>query len=275
MGSDNNNENGFKSLEGRHYSYGKEKTKTMTVDDFRKKTYQYNSAAKEAIEPIHVFAAKTFGWVFLGALVTFLFAFFLSRNAGFKAAFLNAPKVMLYVPAIVLVVLTFIFSLFVFKVSPIVAKALYLVYALIEGVTLSLYFMYFDVPTICFVFLIGAGMFGIMAALSYFLKWELSGLGMILFVGLLAILLFTILNMIFFKMQIISLVICYIGLAIFLGYTAYDTSMLRNMYAYYASLDDDVMLKRCSIYGAFSLYLDFMAIIRYIFQILILSKSSD
>ena len=59
---------------------------------------------------------------------------------------------------------------------------------------------------------------------------------------------------------------CYLGIAIFLGYTAYDTSKIRENYLFYAG--NAALLKKASIYSALQLYLDFVNLFLYIMRIL-------
>ena len=69
-----------------------------------------------------------------------------------------------------------------------------------------------------------------------------------------------------FGFGIMDLVLCAVGLLIFMGLTAYDTQKLQQMYAYYAG--DPELAEKASIYGALTLYLDFINIFLYVVRLL-------
>ena len=65
--------------------------------------------------------------------------------------------------------------------------------------------------------------------------------------------------------------LCLIGIAIFLGYTAYDTQRMRDLYYYYAQQPD--MLEKAAIFSALQLYLDFINLFFYLLRFLGKSKN--
>ena len=65
---------------------------------------------------------------------------------------------------------------------------------------------------------------------------------------------------------------CGIGLVVFMLLTAYDTQKLRQIYAYYAG--DTEMAEKASIYGALTLYLDFINIFLYVVRLLGMNSRS-
>ena len=69
-----------------------------------------------------------------------------------------------------------------------------------------------------------------------------------------------------FGFGIMDLVLCAVGLLIFMGLTAYDTQMLKYYYSYFGG--DAAMLHKSSIIGALNLYLDFINIFLYILRML-------
>jgi hypothetical protein len=61
-------------------------------------------------------------------------------------------------------------------------------------------------------------------------------------------------------------VVCLIGIAVFLGYTAYDTQKIKAFYSYYAASPE--MLAKASIFSALQLYLDFINLFLYLLRFL-------
>ena len=71
---------------------------------------------------------------------------------------------------------------------------------------------------------------------------------------------------IFLNLGVFNTLICYAGIALFLGYTAYDVSKVRENYYFYAGQGE--LLKKASIFSALQLYLDFINLFLYILRIL-------
>jgi len=96
---------------------------------------------------------------------------------------------------------------------------------------------------------------------------DLSKLGTYLFMGLLAIFICCILNIIF-KNTTFDIVISIVSIIIFMGYTCYDVKRILDMDAY-DNIDEDNL----AIYGAFSLYLDYINI--FIDLLRLFGKNND
>ena len=102
---------------------------------------------------------------------------------------------------------------------------------------------------------------------GYFTKRSLEGLGSFLFVGLIAIVIASIIN-IFIGSTVMQMVISAIAIIIFLGLTAYDTQQIREMVTYDSTPAVEVM-------GALTLYLDFINLFLNLLQLFGIGKSSD
>ena len=231
-------------------------------------------AADSTTLTVNAYAARTFLWMFLGVLVTFGVAAalaytgvldrMLGTNRGLSVA-------LLLLPLIVLLAVGAILGLRLQKMRVATARILFLVYAAVMGFTVAFYLVYYDVRSVVLAFAVSAIFFGALAALSYFMKWQLEGIAPVLFAGLIALVVLTILT-IFIHSSMLSTIICYIGVAIFLGYTAYDTAKIRDIYyTYYGQ--DAAMLSKASIFAAFQLYLDFINLFLYILRLM--GRSND
>jgi FtsH-binding integral membrane protein len=143
------------------------------------------------------------------------------------------------------------------KVSPLVAKILFLIYAALSGLTLSSIFLVYKISSIGMVFLSSAIMFGLLALYGYTTKTDLTSFGKLLLFGLLAIIIMSIIN-IFVGNGSFGIIISIASVVIFLGLTAWDMQKLKMLYNYYSS--DETELSKFTIYGALDLYLDFINI---------------
>ncbi|MCL2562875.1 MAG: Bax inhibitor-1/YccA family protein [Oscillospiraceae bacterium] len=152
----------------------------------------------------------------------------------------------------------------VWKMSAGAAFTLFFFYALINGITLGIIFLVYDLGTITLAFLSAAGMFGVMAIYGAVTKADLTKLGSLLLMGLVGIIIASLLNLLIFRSAGMDLLISYIGIAVFLGLTAYDIQRLRrSMTEYGGNAPAAVMVK-----GALHLYLDFLNIFLFLLRIM-------
>lgn len=192
--------------------------------------------------------SKTFLWMFIGLAITFGVGYFVSCNENMLFNLFSGYKWLILVIAEFGLVIAL--SAFITKLSPIVAKTLFCVYALVTGLTFSSIFVAYELGSIIYVFGITAIVFLIFALLGYYTKLDLSKLGTYLLMALIAIIIASIINL-FIGSSSLEFGITIIGVLIFVGYVAYDINMLKQSNAYAQS-------ENLSIYWALQLYLDFI-----------------
>lgn len=124
-------------------------------------------------------------------------------------------------------------------------------FAALMGLSMATVFAVYTMGSIVSAFMGAAVLFGTMSAYGYFTKQSLEGMGKLMFVGLIAIIIASIIN-IFIGSTVMQMVISAIAIVIFLGLTAYDTQQIREIIMEGGS-DDGV-----EITGALTLYLDFI-----------------
>lgn len=215
-------------------------------------------------EPLNVYTTKTFGWMFLGLLVTFGTAIAFSAGGGlYYLLTLGMPAV--FALCIAELVLVMVLSARLGKMSIAGARGLFFAYAILNGVTFSAVFFAYDVQILLSVFALTALYFGALAAYGWLTKRDLSGLGTILGFSVLFLLVFWVLSM-FLPLGAFERIICFIGLVVFMGCTAYDTQRIKHLHAEYG--EDYEMSKKASIFAALQLYLDFINIFLYILRLL-------
>ena len=157
------------------------------------------------------------------------------------------------------------------RLSPTTATALFLLYALVNGLTLSVIFFAYELGTIFQAFAASALTFGAMSFVGATTKRDLSGLGGILFMALIGLIIASVIN-IFWANSTLDAIITYVGVFIFVGLTAYDTQKIKAMTA--AAEDsqalgygDAALPRRLAILGALTLYLDFINLFLYILRL--------
>ena len=203
--------------------------------------------------------SKTFLWMFLGLLVTFLTGFFVSTNENMINAIFNGSLYWIFI--ILELVIVIYFSSRVAKMKPTAARMSFLLYSFISGLTFSSIFLVFELSSVMYVFLIAAVLFGIFGLIGYKTKYDLTKLGSFLFMGLIGVIICTIIN-IFLRNSTFDLIVSIITLIIFLGYTAFDIKRLKTLND--MNVDSDII----AINGAFELYLDFINIFIHLLSII-------
>jgi FtsH-binding integral membrane protein len=143
------------------------------------------------------------------------------------------------------------------------AKAGFLAYAALNGVTLSVIFMAYTADSIASTFFITAGMFGATSAYGYATKRDLTGFGSFLFMGLIGILIASVVN-IFLQSTMVAWVVSVIGVFVFAGLAAHDTQKIK---ALMAGIDEG-KAGNAAILGALTLYLDFVNLFLMLLRLL-------
>ena len=207
-----------------------------------------------------------FLWMFIGLLISGGVAYYTSITPSMIKFVYGSYGWILITELIVVIA----FSALRKKVSPGVAKVLFVTYAAISGLTLSSIFLVYKIQSIGMVFLSSALMFGILAAYGYITKTDLSSFGKILLFALLAIIIMSVIN-IFANNGTFGIIISIISIVVFVGLTAWDMQALKAMYNYYDS--DEKELGKIAIYGALDLYLDFINIFLQLLNLF--GKSKD
>lgn len=191
---------------------------------------------------------KVFGWMFIGLLVTFVTGYVVSINPNMFYSMINSYLLL----AIIEIVLVIILSARIAKMNPLTARIMFILYSFVSGLTFSSIFVVYQMSSIMIVFLITALMFGMFSFVGYATKTDLTKIGTYLFIGLIAIIVSTIIN-IFIGNSMFEIIICSISILIFLGFTVYD---IKKIKALESVIDEDNL----AIYGALQLYLDFINI---------------
>ena len=132
--------------------------------------------------------------------------------------------------------------------------SLYLLLTALFGMSLSYIFLVYAADSIARVFFITSGMFAATSIYGYTTKKDLSGMGALMFMGLIGILIAGIVN-IFLKSEMMMFVTSIIGVVVFTGLTAWDTQYIKESYRHAGTGDSAAKL---AIMGALNLYMNFI-----------------
>ena len=210
-------------------------------------------------DSISSYTAKTFGWMFLGLMTTFVASLAIYFTGAIYYLYNGIlPYVLLIAELGVVIYL----SARLHKMSIGMARGLFFVYALLNAVTFSSIFAIYSVSSLIFVFGMTALYFGVMALYGMVTKTDLSRIRPVLLFGLITLLVLALLSVFIPGMET---GMCLIGVVIFVAFTAYDTQMIRRNYMAFQSSPE--LLQKASVISALQLYLDFINLFLYLIRL--------
>lgn len=233
----------------------------MKYDQINK--YSFDSDYASGLLTLNQYISRTFGWMFVGLLVTFVLAWALAYTGAvfYLFAIPSIPIILLVAELAVVMIL----SARIHKHSVNTSRMLFFVYSLLNGLAFSVYFVLYDVVNLVWIFGLTALFFGMFALYGRFTRVDLSGLRPLLIGGLIFLMLAAVVLFVL-RVSAAERVICMVGIITFLCFTAYDTQKLKANYEFYCQ--DAVLLQKASIYSALELYLDFINLFLYLLRFL-------
>jgi FtsH-binding integral membrane protein len=199
------------------------------------------------------FMHKVYGWMFVGLLLTAVTAYFVSTSDAILNLLISNAFVF-YGLLILELVLVFGLSAMVNKISASVATFIFLIYAVLNGVTFSIVLLAYTGSSIAVAFFVTAGVFGIMSLYGYITKKDLTTLGHFAMMALVGLIIASLANL-FFNSSAVDWIVTYAGVLIFIALTAYDTQKIKRLYSDSQSWEGQ---EKESVIGALTLYLDFI-----------------
>jgi FtsH-binding integral membrane protein len=206
------------------------------------------------------FVRAVYGWMFGGLLTTAFAAAWVVMSPAMQQIVLGMPMVRggLMIAEIGIV---FFLSFRIRTMAPSTAAAAFLVYSLLNGLTLSVIFWVYSNASIGMAFVTAAGMFGAMSVYGMVTKRDLTSVGSFFFMGLIGIVICSVVNL-FLKSDGLSFVISVIGIFVFLGLTAWDNQKLKAM-----ATATGPQQESYAVIGALMLYLDFINLFLFMLRL--------
>jgi len=219
----------------------------------------YSTAAKETQ------IAKTFklvyGWMCVGLALSGVVAWYTAASGLYKTILTGGGFMICVIAELILV---FSLSAAINKLPVFVATLMFLGYAALNGLTLSVVFIAYELALVEKVFFITAGMFGGLAIWGTITKGDLSKMGSICFMALWGLIIAGIVN-IFMRSSGLDWICSFVGVLIFSGLTMYDAQKIRLMAAQEGVMDATAV-RKVGIMGALALYLDFINLFLHILR---------
>lgn len=213
----------------------------------------YRSASQLNDAMIHVYNN-----MFLAVLVSMASSWVVSTSPALMAfLFTGIMKwIVVFSPLVVVLALSFGIE----KLSKGQARVALFGFAVLMGISFATIFVVYTAGSIVSAFMSAAVLFGCMNIYGYFTKRDLSSIGQFLFIGLIAIIVASVIN-IFIGSSVMTMTISAIAIIVFLGLTAYDTQHIREM----LSVEGDT--GKTEVIGALSLYLNFINLFLNLLQL--------
>jgi FtsH-binding integral membrane protein len=204
-------------------------------------------------------------WMTLALIITGFVAMYVAKSYTLVNMMIQ-NSMMFWGVLIAEVALVWYLSARIYKMSFTTATILFIVYSILNGVTLSILLLVYTASSIATTFFVTAGTFGTMAIFGYITKKDLTHIGSLCIMGVIGIIIASLVNL-FLQNSMMDMVISYIGVLLFVGLTAYDSQKIKRLLS-----GDDIevneVTQKIALMGAMTLYLDFINLFIYLLRIL-------
>lgn len=209
------------------------------------------SVGEASAERVTTFLKAVYAWMFVGLAITAAIAAVVASTPLFVQTV--ASNRWLFVGALVAELgVVFYLSARVQKLTPNAATILFLLYAALNGVTLSVLTLAYSGSAIATTFAVTAGMFGALAVFGSRTTRSLAGAGQFFYMGLIGLVLASLLRL-FWHSDALEFLISVVGVIVFTGLTAWDAQRLKQM-----ASGPQAVSGSYAVMGALSLYLNFI-----------------
>lgn len=218
----------------------------------------YKSTATSSV--LSTVMRKVYVRMFLALVVTAFTALYVASSPALLTTILGSRAIFFGLMIAELAVV-FVLSGMLHKLSTATAALLFYLYAILNGVVFSSIFVVYELGSIAYTFFITAGVFGAMSVYGLVTKNDMTRFGSYCVMALFGLIIATVVN-IFVASSTLDWIISFVGVALFIGLTAWDTQKIKNA-AY--EVEPSQMGKLATI-GALSLYLDFINLFLYLLR---------
>ena len=216
-------------------------------------THSYRSAAE-----INSAMSRVYAHMALAVVTSMIVSFLVSASPALVAFFFTGAMkwIVMFAPLVGIIALSFGLHRLTYSQAQLALHG----FAALMGLSFATIFLVFTLGSIVSAFMAAAVLFGTMSFYGYFTKRSLESVGQFMFIGLIAIVVASIIN-IFVGSTVAQMVISALAIIIFLGLTAWDTQRIREM------VSEESSDGRLEVSGALSLYLNFINIFLNLLQL--------
>jgi FtsH-binding integral membrane protein len=228
-----------------------------------------------ALPVARTFMANVFLWMTMALAVTALTAYWFASSPELMGSLINVTNgkysglsmlgwIVMLAPLGFVLLMSMGFQ----RLSPFIMTLLFIAFSILMGMSLSFVLLVYTGSSVFKTFAVTSAMFGVMAVLGYTTKTDLTKFGSILMMALFGIIIAMVVNM-FMQSSTMDYIISVLGVLIFTGLTAYDVQKLKRIGAGITGVDaKDANVRKMSIMGALTLYLDFINLFLFLLRFL-------
>jgi len=234
-----------------------------------KPDYVYDNVIQiNEVDSTRKFLANVFLWMFAALGISALIAFAFDSNPALMDLVKDPSTRSLTGLGILAMISPLAFVLIISfglnRIAYPILGLLFIAYAAVTGISFSVILSVYTSSSVLGVFLTTSIVFGIMAIAGYTTKTDLTKFGSILIMFLIGIIVATLVNL-FLHSTGLNVLISYIGVAVFVGLTAYDVQKLKNIAA--GVTYGDATASKMALMGGLTLYLDFINLFLFLLRI--------
>lgn len=206
---------------------------------------------------INAAMGRVYGHMMLAVMTSMLVSFLVSTSPTMMAFFFTGAMkwVVIFAPLVAILALGFGLE----RMSKETLQMCLYGFAALMGLSFATIFVVYALGSIVSAFMGAAILFAVLSGYGYFTKQDLDSVGKFMFVGLIAIIIASIVNL-FIGSTVLQMVISAIAIIVFLGLTAYDTQKIREAVSYESD-------GKMEVWGALTLYLDFINLFLSLLQL--------
>ncbi len=205
-----------------------------------------------------------YNWMMLGLFISGVTAFFTATSFTMQRILFGNPMTM-WLLLFAELGLVFAISGGINRMASSTAAGLFILFSIVNGLTLSSIFLIYEIGTIAITFFVTGLTFGATSFYGYITKTDLTSFGRYLFMALIGIVIASIVN-IFLHSPGLDWIISYIGVLLFVGLTAYDTQKIKRLGEQALGMGGETF-RKVAIVGALALYLDFINLFLFLLRI--------
>ncbi len=244
------------------------------MNPWNRQTAEVQSQSTRAVDQgLRSYMLKVYNYMASGVLLTAIIAYFAGTSPAFYAAMLqqgaNGQVGLTGLGWIVtLAPLAMVFFM-MFKLRSMSTQTLQITfwaYAALMGLSMFAIFLVYTQASILRVFFATAATFGLLSIYGYSTKRDLTSIRSFLVVGIWAVLIVSLINVFLLKSSGLDFVLSLLGVGLALGFTAYDTQKLKEIY--YQGGSNEAVVKHTAILGALNLYMDFVYLFMNLLRLL-------
>lgn len=218
----------------------------------------YKSTANSSV--LSIVMRKVYVRMFLALVVTAFTALYVASSPSLLMTIMGS-RAIFFGLIIAELAIVFVVSGMLHKLSSTTAVLLFYLYAILNGVVFSSIFVVYSLGSIAYTFFITAGVFGAMSVYGLVTKNDMTKFGSYCMMALFGLIIATIVN-IFVASSTLDWIISFVGVALFIGLTAWDTQKIKNA----AYVVEPSQMGKLATIGALSLYLDFINLFLYLLR---------